>query len=159
MMPRFIPLMCALLFMAMVPAKALAQQLNEDDRNRYVNQIRAYKHDVLAKELGLSKAQQDAFFELYDAMEDRTMDLGGEVRDLEKKASAAGASDEEMAAAAIALYSQKMREGEIEIEYYEKFKETLTPAQLVALKSAERKFTQELMRQHRRLRGEKGARR
>ena len=151
--------MCALLFMAMVPAKALAQQLNEDDRNRYVNQIRAYKHDFLAKELGLSKAQQDAFFELYDAMEDRTMDLGGEVRDLEKKASAAGASDEEMAAAAIALYSQKMREGEIEIEYYEKFKETLTPAQLVALKSAERKFTQELMRQHRRLRGEKGARR
>ena len=143
----------------MVPAKALAQQLNEDDRNRYVNQIRAYKHDFLAKELGLSKAQQDAFFELYDAMEDRTMDLGGEVRDLEKKASAAGASDEEMAAAAIALYSQKMREGEIEIEYYEKFKETLTPAQLVALKSAERKFTQELMRQHRRLRGEKGARR
>ena len=82
MMPRFIPLMCALLFMAMVPAKALAQQLNEDDRNRYVNQIRAYKHDFLAKELGLSKAQQDAFFELYDAMEDRTMDLGGEVRDL-----------------------------------------------------------------------------
>ena len=159
MMPRFSPLMCALLFMAMVPAKALAQQLNEDDRNRYVNQIRAYKHDFLAKELGLSKAQQDAFFELYDAMEDRTMDLGGEVRDLEKKASAAGASDEEMAAAAIALYSQKMREGEIEIEYYEKFKETLTPAQLVALKSAERKFTQELMRQHRRLRGEKGARR
>ena len=159
MMPRFIPLMCALLFMAMVPAKALAQQLNEDDRNRYVNQIRAYKHDFLAKELGLSKAQQDAFFELYDAMEDRTMDLGGEVRDLEKKASAAGASDEEIAAAAIALYSQKMREGEIEIEYYEKFKETLTPAQLVALKSAERKFTQELMRQHRRLRGEKGARR
>ena len=159
MMPRFIPLLCALLFMAMVPAKALAQQLNEDDRNRYVNQIRAYKHDFLAKELGLSKAQQDAFFELYDAMEDRTMDLGGEVRDLEKKASAAGASDEEMAAAAIALYSQKMREGEIEIEYYEKFKETLTPAQLVALKSAERKFTQELMRQHRRLRGEKGARR
>ena len=159
MMPRFIPLMCALLFMAMVPAKALAQQLNEDDRNRYVNQIRAYKHDFLAKELGLSKAQQDAFFELYDAMEDRTMALGGEVRDLEKKASAAGASDEEMAAAAIALYSQKMREGEIEIEYYEKFKETLTPAQLVALKSAERKFTQELMRQHRRLRGEKGARR
>lgn len=158
-MPRFIPLMCALLFMAMVPAKALAQQLNEDDRNRYVNQIRAYKHDFLAKELGLSKAQQDAFFELYDAMEDRTMDLGGEVRDLEKKASAAGASDEEMAAAAIALYSQKMREGEIEMEYYEKFKETLTPAQLVALKSAERKFTQELMRQHRRLRGEKGARR
>ena len=134
MMPRFIPLMCALLFMAMVPAKALAQQLNEDDRNRYVNQIRAYKHDFLAKELGLSKAQQDAFFELYDAMEDRTIDLGGEVRDLEKKASAAGASDEEMAAAAIALYSQKMREGEIEIEYYEKFKETLTPAQLVALK-------------------------
>ncbi len=159
MMTRFIPLMCALLFMALVPAKALAQQLNEDDRNRYVNQIRAYKHDFLAKELGLSKAQQDAFFELYDAMEDRTMDLGGEVRDLEKKASAAGASDEEMAAAAVALYSQKMREGEIEMEYYEKFKGTLTPAQLVALKSAERKFTQELMRQHRRLRGEKGARR
>ena len=41
------------------------------------------------------------------------------------------------------------------MEYYEKYKNILSPRQLVLLKQAERKFNQQLMRQHRRIRGEK----
>ena len=56
--------------------------------------------------------------------------------------------------AASAVYSQKEREGKVEMEYYDKFKGILTPRQLLGLKSAEKRFTQQLVRYHRRLRDE-----
>ncbi len=132
-----------------------AQQLSEQDRNRYVTQIRAYKHDFLTKELELTKEQQADFFELYDKMEDRIIDLGTESRTLEKKALENEATPEDVDAAIDVIYNQKIREGEIEKEYFDKFREILNPQQLVQLKSAERRFNQELMRQHRRIRSER----
>ena len=83
------------------------------------------------------------------------MDLGTEIRALEKNALSENASPEETDAAIDAIYNQKKQEGDIELEYYEKYKKVLTPRQMVMLKQAERKFTQELMRQHRRIRGER----
>ena len=46
---------------------------------------------------------------------------------------------------------QKQKESVVEISYYEKFKEILTPRQLLKLKPAERRFTQWLARSHRKL--------
>lgn len=155
MLNRSISIMCAVFAVFMFSLRIAAQQLNEEDRNRYVTQIRAYKHDYIVKELDLTKEQQNAFFELYDNMEDKIMDLGTEVRNLENSALSDNASSEEVSAAVAALYSQKQQEGEIEMEYYEKYKNILSPRQLVLLKQAERKFNQQLMRQHRRIRGEK----
>ncbi len=155
MLNRTISILCAVVAVFVFSARVSAQALNEEDRNRYVTQIRAYKHDYFIKELNLSKDQQNAFFELYDKMEDRIMDLGTEIRALEKNALSENASPEETDAAIDAIYNQKKQEGDIELEYYEKYKKVLTPRQMVMLKQAERKFTQELMRQHRRIRGER----
>ncbi len=152
---RSISILCVVFAVFMFSARIAAQELNEEDRNRYVTQIRAYKHDYFVKELNLTKEQQNAFFELYDSMEDRIMDLGTETRVLEKNALSENASPEETDAAVAALYSQKKLEGDIEQEYYEKYKKILTPRQMVMLKQAERKFTQKLMRQHRRIQGER----
>ncbi len=50
------------------------------------------------------------------------------------------------------VYSQKQREGNLEMEYYEKFKSILTPRQLMGLRGAEKIFTQKLVRHHNRMR-------
>lgn len=155
MLTRSISIFCAVFAVFVLSARLSAQELNEEDRNRYVTQIRAYKHDYFVKELDLNKEQQNAFFELYDRMEDRIIEISTDVRELENKALSENATPEEIDAAVASLYSQKLREGEIEMEFYEKFKNTLTPRQLVLLKQAERKFNQQLMRQHRRIRGER----
>lgn len=155
MFNRSLSFIIALLAILAISVPASAQQLNVQDRNRYVTQIRAYKHDFLEKELNLSKEQKTEFFDLYDKMEDRILDLGADVRETETKALADNATPDELDAAAAALFSQKLKEGEIEKEYYDKFKSVLSARQLVQLKVAERKFNQELMRQHRRIRGEK----
>lgn len=84
-------------------------------------------------------------------MDDQLQQIGAETRDLERNVlENVEASDTEVEAAAAAIYSQKQREGKVEAEYYEQFKEILSPRQLLKLKSAERKFTQQLVRQHRR---------
>lgn len=155
MLSRSISILCAVFAIFVLSARIAAQVLNEEDRNRYVTQIRAYKHDYFVKELDLTKEQQNSFFDLYDNMEDRIMDLGTEMRSLERDALSEDATPEIIEAAASALYRQKRQEGEIETEYFEKFKNILTSRQLVLLKQAERKFNQQLMRQHRRIRGER----
>lgn len=129
------------------------QQLNSGDRERALTEMRAYKHDALAKELALSKEQQRDFFPIYDEMDSRLQQINNETRELERKVMAADdASDTEIEAAAVEIYAQKQKEGKIEMEYFEKFKDVLTPRQLLKLKTAEKRFTQTLVRHHRRLR-------
>lgn len=131
-----------------------AQQPRPDgpDRQKWFNEVRNVKHDFLAKELDLSKDQQKAFFEAYDEMEDRLNQLNAETRRIEESTLAdADATDAELEAASQAVYELKGKECLIEYEYLDKFKKVLSPRQLLQLKSAERKFTQQLMNHHRRL--------
>lgn len=140
-----------LALVALLGAPHLSAQLQDDDRDRYINEIRAYKHDFLARDLDLSRDQQRTFFEAYDAMEDEIMQLNADTRALERSVSDnADATEVETEAAISAVYSQKQREAEIENEYLERFRQILSPRQLLRLKAAERRFNQRLMRQSRR---------
>lgn len=124
-------------------------------REKYRTEIRQYKHQFLAKELQLTREQQNAFFPVYDQMEDRMMKLNDETRELEKRVlDNPQASEPELQGAASAVFSQRLREGEIETEYFAKFQKILSNRQLLRLKNTERKFTRQLMKQHRRLHAE-----
>ena len=145
-----------LLLSAYIPASAQGQALSTTDRERWLSEIRGYKHDYLARELELSREQQQAFFPLYDAMEDEVERINTQTRNLEQRVDDnKEASDLELENAARTIFEQKRAEGQIEMTYFEKFKEILSPRQLLRLKSAERKFTQQLVKQHRRLRDKK----
>ncbi|MBO4942469.1 MAG: hypothetical protein J6C95_03450 [Muribaculaceae bacterium] len=122
------------------------------DRDKFYQQLRPYLHEFLTKELDLSKEQARMFFPIYDQMDEEVQKIGNETRDLEKEVlKNKEATDTEIEAASQAIFAQKEKEGKIELEYYDKFKEILQPRQLLKLKSAERRFTQKLLRQHRKL--------
>lgn len=135
---------------------AQAQQrkrLTAEDRQKFLVEMRQYKHDFLVKELDLTRDQQNAFFPIYDKMDDELTQVAEETRDLEDKVAADDkATDTELESAARTLFEQKSKEGEIEKTYFDKFKGILSPRQLLKIKSAERKFTQQLVRQHGRTR-------
>lgn len=136
-------------------AEAQNPQNDDSDRRRMLEEVRNYKHQFITRELDLTKEQQSEFFPVYDEMEDRLTRLNAETRDLEHRVSSdAQASDVEVEAAARALFGLKRAEGDIENEYFDKFKQILNPKQLLGLKNTERKFTQQLMMHHRRLRGD-----
>jgi hypothetical protein len=139
------------LFIATVASSALAQpRPTPENRERWKSELRNYKHDFMVRELDLSRDQQSKFFPLYDQMEDSIEQINTDTRELEKRIGD-DASDIETEAAARALFEQKSREGQLELEYFDSFKTILTPRQLLKLKSAERQFMRRLMHHNRRM--------
>ena len=129
--------------------------ISPDDRERWLSEIRTYKHEFLARELNLTDEQQREFFPLYDEMEDSIEELTTQARNIiENVANNPDAGNLEVLSAAYSQFELKKLEGEIELQYFDKFKEILTPQQLLQIKSAERLFTRQLvnrrnqMRQH-----------
>lgn len=125
------------------------------DREKWLSEVRNYKQEYLARELQLTKEQQAKFFPIYNEMDEELNKAAVETRDLEAKVTEdKDASDTEVSAAARALFEQKGRESEIELRYFDRYKEILTPRQLIRLKAAERKFTQQLVRHHGRMKAD-----
>jgi Spy/CpxP family protein refolding chaperone len=133
-------------------AQQLQQSLSDGDRDRWLSEMRNYKHDYFTRELKLTRDQQREFFTVYDAMEDEINRVSAETRDLERRVTANDdATAIELESAARAVFEQKKREGDIEMSYFDKFRSILTAKQLLRLKNIERKFTQALVQQHRRV--------
>ncbi len=136
-----------------------AQQVNSDneDRDKIMEQLKPYKHKFLVKDLDLSKEQQRDFLPIYDKMDDELLKINEDTRRLERSVSENNdASEIEIEAASRAVFEQKQKEAQIELSYYDKFKEILSPRQLLKLKSSERRFTQWIVRHHRRLSRDRG---
>lgn len=134
--------------------QAIAQMpVTDADRQRWLAEIRQYKHEFLIKELELTEEQQGPFFQLYDQMEDEIEQLNSQTRALQQQVEANDqATDLEVTNAARTIFELKRAEGQIEMTYFDRFAKILTPRQLLNLKSAERKFTQHLVNHHRRQR-------
>lgn len=144
-----IVLLMSLFASALTAEAQQRRRLTAEDRQKYLSEMRQYKHDFLVKELDLTRDQQNSFFPVYDKMDDELTQVAEDIRDLEDKVDSDDkASDIEIEAAARAMFEQKSKEGDIEKAYFDKFKSILSPRQLLKLKSAERKFTQQLVRQH-----------
>ena len=155
-MTRIITAALFALFLTGAAADASAQQSEIKDLDKIIAEIRPYKHNFFISELKLSKDQAREFLALYDKMESELLTINEDTRELERSVNDdPSASDTETEAAARATFEQKQREAQVELLYYDKFKEILTQRQLLQLKSTEKRFTQKLARSHRKLRREK----
>ena len=156
-MIRNICLILVIAAMSAISSPSLHAQ-GKIDREQWMNEIQQYKRGYFAKELGLTKEQQDKFFPLYEEMEQQTHRIEEESRIMEKRVSEADdATALEYEKATEALYDAKVKEADLEREYMVKFKEILDSKQLFELKAVERKFTREMMRQHHRIRSSRVA--
>lgn len=117
------------------------------DRSNWGAQMLEAKHKMIIEEVGLTPTQQEQFMPLYEAMENEIYTTNRDARTLaaavEKKKAP---TDSEYAQAAEALSRAKVREGEIEAKYFEKFSKILTKRQLFQLKQTEKKFAQKMLR-------------
>ncbi|MCM1318280.1 MAG: hypothetical protein NC241_08930 [Bacteroides sp.] len=144
-----------LVFMAFAATLFAQDRPSSGDRDKWLSEVRNYKQEYLSRELQLTKEQQSKFFPIYNEMDEELNKVASETRDLEAKVNDdKNATDTEVSAAARALFEQKSRESEIELRYFDRYKEILTPRQLIRLKAAERKFTQQLVRHHGRMKAD-----
>lgn len=83
-------------------------------------------------------------------MEKTIYKMNSEAEALMKKTAAdTNASETEFEAAATAMAKTTLLQGEIELDYFNKFSKFLSKKQLFRLKQAEEKFTQYLLKQRR----------
>lgn len=149
---RFISAFTLLVAVLLAAVPSAAQSaLSNTDRQRWLSELRTYKHEFLTRELDLTREQQRDFLPLYDRMEDEIEELNASTRELESKITDES-SDLELENTARTVFELKRAEGQIEMTYFDKFRSILKPRQLFKLKSAERVFTQQLVNQHRRMR-------
>ncbi len=145
-MTRKIHLILLLCFISLTASSAFAKQMSSQDRQKWLTEMRTYKHEFFTRELSLSKEQVSKFFPIYDEMEDKLNSISQQTRELERKTiNDASASDLECEKAASAVFEQKKTEAEIELDYFDKFKTILSPRQLLNLKPTERKFVQQVV--------------
>lgn len=142
-----------LLFIGTVCLSANAQN---PDRNReqWLSEMRELKHDFLARQLRLSADQREKFFDIYDRMDEEMNRVQAEAKAAESRiydADASAVSDADYDEAINAQLALKEKESEIEKRSYEELKAVLSRKQLFELKKAERDFTMQIMRQHRKI--------
>lgn len=119
-------------------------------REQWFKEMRAKKHEFLARELELTPEQREPFFAVYDRMEDSLKAINDETRRLEKSLEKKkDPTDADYDAVIEAIYNQRYREWTVENQAREEFAKILTKKQMVRLKKAESRFTRALMKQHR----------
>lgn len=139
-MKRFVSILIALLAIT----ATLSAQGNS--RSKFSTDMYQAKHEMIIEEMGLTQTQASQFLPIYEQMEREIYQVNRNARvlarEVEKKKNP---TDRDYEAAASALSSTRMREGEIEAKYFDKFSKILTKKQLFLLKQAEVKFTREML--------------
>mgnify|MGYP005945012801 CR=1 FL=1 len=138
-----------------MPLSVQAQQRPSGrEREVWMKEMQQYKNDFIAKKLNLTDEQKAKFVPLYNSMDEEIRKAQQEAEQLYRQTQKKGekASDLEYEKAAEAVYELKGRENTIEMKYFSDFKEILSPKQIFQLKDAERDFTRQLMKEHRRQR-------
>jgi Spy/CpxP family protein refolding chaperone len=119
----------------------------QNGRTKFATDMYQAKHEMIIQEVGLTMTQQKQFMPLYEQMEREIYEVNRNARALAKEVEKKkNPSDRDYEAAASALSNTRMREGEIEAKYFEKFSKILSKKQLFQLKQAEAKFTREMLR-------------
>lgn len=118
---------------------------SRSNRSQWTQEMLDYKHDFIAEQTEMTQAQRDKFMPLYEAMEKEVFAAHRTAREQAKKVSSSKATDQDYATAARAMSQVKVKEGEIEGRYFEKFSKILSKKQMFQLKQAEMKFSRQML--------------
>lgn len=115
--------------------------------NKWMEEVKNFKHSFLIKEVEMTDEQSKEFLPLYIEMEEKIYQANKDARILEKEISVSSqnVTDEDYEKAAKALSQVKTKEAEIENQYFDIFSTILSKKQLFLLKRAENRFAVEML--------------
>jgi Spy/CpxP family protein refolding chaperone len=136
----------AMLMLSLNTAWAKDKNHTNANRSQWTQEMLDYKHDFIAEQTEMTQAQREKFMPLYEAMEKEVFAVHRTAREQAKKiSSTTKASDQDYANAARAMSQVKVKEGEIEGRYFDKFSKILSKKQMFQLKQAELKFSKQML--------------
>lgn len=120
--------------------------LAQNNNRQWTKEMLEYKHDFIVEQTGMTQAQRDKFMPMYEAMENEVFAANRAARDQAKQMSRnKKPTDQDYYNAARAISQAKVKEGEIEGRYFEKFSKILSKKQMFLLKQAELKFRKQML--------------
>lgn len=143
----------AILFTVLfVQSSSLFAQDNKPQPNKWMEEVKSFKHSFLIKETQMTDEQSKVFIPLYTEMENKVFQANRDARqmatDLSREQNEV--NDEHYTAVAKALSNVKAIEAEIENEYFKIFTNILSPKQMFLLKRAENRFAIEMLNHNKR---------
>ena len=107
---------------------------------------------------GLTEEESNAFFPLYNELQQKKRELSRETRRFMREAAAAGASEEQSLKAIEAQAETNIKIAELEKEYLKKFKEVLPASKILKVQNAEEQFNSQILKDIQQSRSEQGRR-
>jgi hypothetical protein len=144
MKPRiFIVFIAVVLFNHFVVAQEEKSETRRFDRQSFQARRNAY----ITAEIGLTADEAATFIPLDNELKQKQFDAGRECRKLNRESrSQETLSDKAYIKLIDCNIETRLKEAQLEQEYYEKFKQILSPAKLYKYQQADFKFMREFMR-------------
>lgn len=140
-------------FISQTGLMTIQAQVNKPQHeNKWMNEVRNFKHSFLIKETEMTETQSKEFIPLYIEMENKIYQVNSDARKIEQETSRSQKeiSDDEYLATATALSQVKTKEAEIEDHYFTLFSKILSKKQLFLLKRAEKRFALKMLNHNKR---------
>jgi hypothetical protein len=102
---------------------------------------------------GLTEEESNAFFPLYNELQQKKRELSRETRRFMREAAAQGASEEQSLKAIEAQAEANIKIAELEKEYLKKFKEVLPASKILKVQNAEEQFNSQILKDIQQSRG------
>lgn len=143
-MKKILAILIAVIGFSVTATAGEGEKGNREDMRK---ELHDFKLKYLAQEMQLREDQQKRFFELYNAMWDEKRRVFSEARSYEKRLrNSKSTTDADYARASKMMSDAKIKEGEIERRYQEKFAQFLSQKQIYKMKEAEDKFRKEMQK-------------
>lgn len=133
-------------FSMMLSSDALAQDRKQEkhfDREAFLAKRNAY----ITAEVGLTPEEAEQFIPLCNELRQKLFEVGRECRKFSKEVwHKENVTDADYTKAIDDCLDVRIKEAQLEKEYYEKFKKILSPEKLYKYRNAEFKFARDFMR-------------
>jgi hypothetical protein len=129
------------------PLKADAQEKIKSNKHFDKESFLLKRSAFITAELGLTSEEAAAFIPLCEELQQKKFDVGHKCRKLSKRMHPDRTpTDAEYLQAIDECLGVGLKEAELEIEYYQRFKEILSPAKLYRYREADHRFMREFMK-------------
>lgn len=111
------------------------------------------QRDFFTKNAELTQEEADAFFPIYNELQQKKRELSRETRRFMREAAGPDASDEQSLKAIDAQAETNLKIAELEKEYLQKFKEVLPATKILKIQNAEEQFNSQMLKDIQQSRG------
>ena len=115
----------------------------------YWNQQKAF----FTERAGLTEDEANAFFPLYNELQQKKRDLNRETRRIMRQEGGVAPSEEQSLKAIDAIAETNIKIAELEKEYLQKFKKVLSASKILKIQNAEEKFNSQILKDIQQSRG------